>query len=253
MLDSFNVIADPRFYAVAVPAVLLVGLSKSGFATGFGSLATPLMALMLPAPQAVAIMLPLLMVMDATGLQQLWRERDRQLVRRLLPWGLLGIAAGSLLFGLLSSKAVAGLLGVLTLGFLAQRLFLAPRTGAPPPAPWVGPVSATASGFTSFVAHAGGPPLIAYLLPMKMEPRVLSATMAVFFAVINAAKVLPYMMLGLMDSRNLATSFLLLPLAPLGVWAGVWLVRRVSSTWFYRLAYLGMLLTGCKLLWDGVG
>ena len=253
MLDSFNVIADPRFYAVAVPAVLLVGLSKSGFATGFGSLATPLMALMLPAPQAVAIMLPLLMVMDATGLQQLWRERDRQLVRRLLPWGLLGIAAGSLLFGLLSSKAVAGLLGVLTLGFLAQRLFLAPRTGAPPPAPWVGPVSATASGFTSFVAHAGGPPLIAYLLPMKMEPRVLSATMAVFFAVINAAKVLPYMMLGLMDARNLATSFLLLPLAPLGVWAGVWLVRRVSSTWFYRLAYLGMLLTGCKLLWDGVG
>ena len=253
MLDSFNVVADPWFYAVAVPAVLLVGLSKSGFATGFGSLATPLMALMLPAPQAVAIMLPLLMVMDATGLQQLWRERDRQLVRRLLPWGLLGIAVGSLLFGLLSSKAVAGLLGVLTLGFLAQRLFLAPRTGAPPPAPWVGPVSATASGFTSFVAHAGGPPLIAYLLPMKMEPRVLSATMAVFFAVINAAKVLPYMMLGLMDARNLATSFLLLPLAPLGVWAGVWLVRRVSSTWFYRLAYLGMLLTGCKLLWDGVG
>ena len=253
MLDGFSVVADPWFYAVAVPAVLLVGLSKSGFATGFGSLATPLMALMLPAPQAVAIMLPLLMVMDATGLQQLWRERDRQLVRRLLPWGLLGIAAGSLLFGLLSSKAVAGLLGVLTLGFLAQRLFLAPRTGAPPPAPWVGPVSATASGFTSFVAHAGGPPLIAYLLPMKMEPRVLSATMAVFFAVINAAKVLPYMMLGLMDARNLATSFLLLPLAPLGVWAGVWLVRRVSSTWFYRLAYLGMLLTGCKLLWDGVG
>ena len=252
MLDPFSVITDPWFYAVAVPAVLLVGLSKSGFATGFGSLATPLMALMLPAPQAVAIMLPLLMVMDATGLQQLWRDRDRLLVRRLLPWGLLGIAVGSLLFGLLSSKAVAGLLGLLTLGFLAQRLFLAPRAGAPAPAAWVEPVSATASGFTSFVAHAGGPPLIAYLLPMKMEPRVLSATMAVFFAVINAAKVLPYTALGLMDQRNLATSLLLLPLAPLGVWAGVWLVRRVSSTWFYRLAYLGMLLTGCKLLWDGV-
>ncbi len=252
MLDSVTVVTDPWFYAVAVPAVLLVGLSKSGFATGFGSLATPLMALTLPAPQAVAIMLPLLMVMDATGLQQLWRERDPQLVRRLLPWGLLGIAVGSLLFGLLSSKAVAGLLGALTLGFLAQRLFLSPRPGVPPAAAWVGPVSATASGFTSFVAHAGGPPLIAYLLPMKLEPRVFSATMAVFFAAINAAKVLPYLALGLMDLRNLATSLLLLPLAPLGVWAGVWLVRRVSSTWFYRLAHLGMLLTGSKLLWDGL-
>jgi uncharacterized membrane protein YfcA len=252
LLDSLTVVADPWFYAVAVPAVLLVGLSKSGFATGFGSLATPLLALTLPAPQAVAIMLPLLMVMDATGLQQLWRERDPVLVRRLLPWGLLGIAVGSLLFGLLSSKAVAGLLGALTLGFLAQRLVFSPRPGAPPPAAWVGPISATASGFTSFVAHAGGPPLIAYLLPLKLEPRVFSATMAVFFAAINAAKVVPYMALGLMDLRNLATSVLLLPLAPLGVWVGVWLVRRVSSTWFYRLAYVGMLLTGSKLLWDGL-
>ena len=118
----------------------------------------------------------------------------------------------------------AVLLGVLTLGFLVQRLFLAPRAGAPAPAAWVGRVSATAAGFTSFVAHAGGPPLIAYLLPMKMAPRVLSATMAVFFAVINAATVLPYTVLGLMDLRNLATALLLLPLAPLGLWAGVWLV-----------------------------
>jgi uncharacterized membrane protein YfcA len=252
LLDSLTLVADPWFYAVAVPAVLLVGLSKSGFATGFGSLATPLLALTLPAPQAVAIMLPLLLVMDATGLQQLWRDRDPHLLRRLLPWGLLGIAVGSLLFGWLSSKAVAGLLGALTLGFLAQRLFFSPRPAAPPRAAWVGPVSATASGFTSFVAHAGGPPLIAYLLPLKLEPRVFSATMAVFFAAINAAKVVPYTVLGLMDLRNLATSLLLLPLAPLGVWAGVWLVRRVSTTWFYRLAYVGMLLTGSKLLWDGL-
>ena len=64
MLDllpvSLPFIFDPWFYAVAVPAVLLTGLSKSGFATGFGALATPLIALTLPAPQAAAIMLPLL-------------------------------------------------------------------------------------------------------------------------------------------------------------------------------------------------
>ena len=41
-------ITDPWFYAVAVPAVLLMGLAKSGFLMGFGSLATPLMALALP-------------------------------------------------------------------------------------------------------------------------------------------------------------------------------------------------------------
>jgi hypothetical protein len=250
--EAWPFITDPAFYVVAVPAVLITGLSKSGFAAGFGSLATPLIALTVPAPQAAAIMLPLLMVMDVTGVQQMWRDRDAALVRRLLPWGLLGIAIGTLLFGLLSAKAVAGLLGVLTLGFLAQRLLFPLRRDAPMPAAWIGRSCAAASGFTSFVAHAGGPPVMAYLLPLKMEPRVMAATMAVFFTVINAAKVVPYAALGLMDLRNLATSLLLVPLAPLGVWAGVWLVRRVDATWFYRLAYLGMLLTGLKLLWDAL-
>ena len=95
--------------------MLLMGLGKSGFLSGFGSLATPLLSLVVPVPQAAAIMLPLLLVMDATGLQQLWRERDRVLLRQLLPAGLLGVAVGTLLFGVLSTRAVAGLVGALTL------------------------------------------------------------------------------------------------------------------------------------------
>ncbi|MBE0549685.1 MAG: sulfite exporter TauE/SafE family protein [Rubrivivax sp.] len=246
------IVNDPWFYAVAVPAVLLTGLAKSGFASGFGALATPMIALTMPVPQAAAIMLPLLMVMDAAGLQQLWRERDPALVKLLLPFGLLGVVIGALLFGVLSTQAVAGLVGALTLAFLAQRLLFAPRRGAPPASPWVGRACATVSGFTSFVAHAGGPPISAYTLPLKLEPRVLSGTMAVFFAAVNLAKWIPYAALGLIDLRNMATALVLLPLAPLGVWAGVWLVRRVDSTWFYRLAYTGMGLTGVKLLWDGL-
>ncbi|HSM22514.1 MAG TPA: sulfite exporter TauE/SafE family protein, partial [Rubrivivax sp.] len=152
-------VTDPWFYAVAVPAVLLMGLSKSGFASGFGSLATPMMALTIPVPQAAAIMLPLLMVMDATGLQQLWRERDPALVRLLVPFGLLGIVVGTLLFGVLSAKAVAALVGAMTLAFLAQGLLFPPRRDAAPATPWVGHACATVAGFTSFVAHAGGPPI----------------------------------------------------------------------------------------------
>ena len=120
-------ITDPWFYAVAVPAVLMMGLAKSGFLMGFGSLATPLMALSMPVPQAAAIMLPLLLVMDITGIQQLWRERDRELLRLLLPAALLGTVVGTLLFGLLSVKTVTGVVGGLTLLFLAQRLVFPPR------------------------------------------------------------------------------------------------------------------------------
>jgi uncharacterized membrane protein YfcA len=94
--------------------------------------------------------------------------------------------------------------------------------------------------------------MYAYLLPQRLDPRLLSATLAVYFTAINGAKAVPYAALGLLDLRNLATSLLLAPLAPLGVWAGVWLVRRVDATWFYRLAYVGMGLTGLKLCWDAV-
>lgn len=246
------VVTDPWFYAVAVPAVLLTGLSKSGFASGFGSLAVPMMALVLPVPQAAAIMLPLLMVMDATSLQQLWRHRDPALVRLLLPAGLVGIGVGWALFGLLSPSMVAGVTGALTLAFLAQRLFFPPKPQAPTAPAWVGRACAVGSGFTSFVAHAGNPPIAAYVLPLKLAPAVYSGSMAVFFAVINASKWGPYALLGLIDLPNMTTALVLLPLAPLGVWIGVRLTHRVSPRWFYRLAYAGMGLTGVKLLWDGL-
>jgi hypothetical protein len=245
-------ITDPLFYAVAIPAVLLLGLSKSGFLSGFGSLATPLLALTVPVPQAAAIMLPLLIVMDALNMKELFGQRDRALVRLLLPAGLAGIVLGTLLFGVFSDKAVAGVVGALTLLFLAQRLLFPPGAEGAAPSRPLGWLLGAASGFTSFVAHAGGPPIAAYVLPLRLAPVIASATMAVFFAVINWAKWVPYAWLGLIDVRNMVTALVLLPLAPLGVWLGVWLVRRVSQDLFYRLAYLGMFLTGVKLLWDGL-
>lgn len=245
-------ITDPWFYAVAIPAVLLMGLSKSGFLMGFGSLATPLLALVLPVPQAAALMLPLLLVMDVTGLRQLWRECDGALLRLLLPAALIGTVVGTLTFHLLTGKRVDVVVGGLTLAFLAQRLLFPPRRDASPPRKATGFLLGIAGGFTSFVIHAGGPPISAYVLPLRMEPIRLTATMAVLFAAINLSKWIPYVGLGLFDMRILATALVLIPLAPLGVWLGIWATRRIDSGWFYRVAYAGMFLTGTKLLWDGL-
>jgi uncharacterized membrane protein YfcA len=249
---SLPLITDPAFYAVAVPAVLLMGLSKSGFLSGFGSLAVPLMALALPVPQAAAIMLPLLLVMDLTGLQQLWKRWDPALLRLLVPAGLIGTGVGTLLFGWLAPKAVAAVVGVLTLLFLAQRLLFPPKADAPPAPRALGFLLGIAGGFTSFVAHAGGPPVNAYVLPLRLDPLRYTGTMAVVFGVINLSKWLPYAWLGLIDARNMSTSLVLLPLAPLGVWLGVRLTSRINPKWFYVLAYTGMGLAGAKLLYDGL-
>jgi uncharacterized protein len=249
---TFPLITDPYFYAVTIPAVLLLGISKSGFGAGFGSLAVPMMALAVTVPDAAAILMPVLLVMDILGMAAFRKDFDMKLLRFLLPWGLLGIVIGALLFKALDSHTVAGIVGVFTLLFLAQRLLFPPTLDSPHPPKWLGAILTATSGFTSFIAHAGGPPINAYVIPMRLSPVKFTATMAFFFFVINLSKWIPYAWLGLLDTRNMATSLVLLPIAPIGVWIGVRLARRISPVLFYRLLYTGMALTGTKLIWDAV-
>jgi uncharacterized membrane protein YfcA len=246
------IITDAWFYVVTVPAVLLLGISKSGFGAGFGSLAVPMMALAVSVPDAAAILMPLLFLMDVLGIAAFRRDFDARLLRFLLPFGVLGIVIGALLFKVLNPHAVAAMVGGFTLLFLAQRVVFPTRLDSAPPPRWLGAILTTASGFTSFVAHAGGPPVNAYVIPMRLSPVRFTATMAFFFFVINLCKWIPYAWLGLLDMRNMATSVVLLPLAPVGVWIGVRMARKISQQLFYRFLYLGMFLTGVKLLWDGL-
>jgi uncharacterized membrane protein YfcA len=248
---NLPLITDPYFYAVALPAVLLLGISKSGFGAGFGSLAVPMMALAVTVPQAAAILMPVLLLMDLLGLAAFRRHFDAKLVKFIVPLGLIGTVVGTLSFKLLDSHLVAGIVGIFTLLFLAQRLLFPPRADSPHPPKWLGGILAATSGFTSFVSHAGGPPINAYVIPMRMPPLVFTATMAVFFFVINLSKWVPYAWLGLLDARNMATSLALLPFAPIGVYVGVKMAHRIQPLLFYRCVYAGMFLTGCKLVWDG--
>ena len=247
---SFPIITDWYFYAVAVPAVLLLGISKSGFGAGFGSLAVPIIALAVTVPQAAAILMPVLLLMDLLGMAAFRKNFDIALLKFLVPCGLVGTVVGALLFKVLDAKVVAGIVGAFTLLFLAQRLLFPPRPDSAPPPRWLGGILAVTSGFTSFVSHAGGPPISAYVIPLRMSPLNFTATLAYFFFVINLSKWVPYAWLGLLDLRNMATSLVLLPIAPLGVWVGVRMAKTISPVLFYRLLYVGMLLTGCKLLWD---
>ena len=249
MTDWF--ITDPKFYAAAIPAVLLLGVSKSGFGSGFGALAVPLISLTVTVPQAAAILMPVLFVLDILGLNAYRRGYDLALLKFLVPCALIGVFMGFVLFRVMDAHWVAGLVGVCTLLFLAQRLLFPPRADAPPPPRWLGAILTVTSGFTSFIAHAGGPPLNAYVLPLRLPPFTFTATMAVLFFFVNMAKWGPYAWLGLLSWANLATSLVLLPLAPLGVWFGVKIARRISPQLFYRFVLWGMFLTGCKLLWDG--
>ena len=246
-------ITDPLFYLAAVPAVLLAGIGKGGLG-GLGLLSVPLMALVAGPVQAAGVMLPILCVMDLFGLWAYRRSWNGALLRVMLPGALIGIGAGTLAFGHLDEDAVRLVIGLLAVGFAGRywltRLLARPEAAARAPSRAAGVFWAGVSGFTSFLAHAGGPPVMVWLLPQRLDRMTLAGTTVVLFGVVNWVKLLPYGWLGQLGAANMATALVLSPLAPLGIWMGVRLTRRLNDGLFHRLSHAVLLLTGLKLCAD---
>jgi uncharacterized membrane protein YfcA len=245
-------ITDPWFWLVSIVAVILTGISKGGLGGGVGGFGVPIMALAIAPPQAAAIMLPVLCIMDLTGFQAYWGKWDKHVMKVIVPAGLAGIFAGTLTFTQLNNDWIRVLLGVISLGFLAYNLAKRDGVERPKLSDAHGWFWASISGFTSFVAHAGGPPLSVYLLVQRLDKTAFVATSLIFFGSMNYAKLLPYWWLDLFDTRNLLTSLVLIPLGVAGTWLGVWLHKRIDPTSFFRIIYAAFFLTGTKLLWDGI-
>lgn len=247
-------ITDSVFYFAAVPAVLLFGIAKGGFGGGLGVLSVPLMALVVSPVQAAAILLPILCLMD---LFSLWAYRGKWIwpeLYLLLPSSLIGIGIGTWLFDAMSPAIIRLLLGAVAVSFSLHH-WIQNRSRQSAPGNYgagAGVVAAATSGFTSFLAHAGGPPLTMYLLRRGLNRTEFVATAVVFFTLVNYVKLVPYGWLGQLDASNLSTSLVLAPLAPVGVAIGVWLHRRVSDLVFFRIAYAMLFVVGCKLIYDGL-
>jgi len=248
-------ITEPFFWLCAIIAVIVTGISKGGFG-GLGLLAVPLMALTISPVQAAGIMLPILIVMDWVGVWAYRKHWDKKILIYMLPGAIIGIALGSLLAGYVDDKLVRICVGVIAISFAIYAIskeftkegFTVSALKNNHPA---GALAGLVAGFTSFIAHAGGPPFKAYAIPQNLETRIYAGTAVMFFCVVNFIKVLPYAMLGQFDKTNLTTSLMLVPLAPVGVLIGVWLVKRIDGALFYRILYALILCVGAKLLWDG--
>jgi len=247
-------IDDPWFYVLAIPALILTGIAKGGFPAGGGNLGVPMMSQSIPAAMAAGITLPILITMDVIGVWAYRRDWDRRQMRMLLPGAMIGIVLGTLSFRLLSDAAVKIIVGAIAVGFVAWTL-IRPRlvsAAAAGPSLKRGTFWSALSGFTSTVAHAGGPPLAVYLLPQRLDRRVLTATTVVYFFVVNLVKVPPYLWNGQFSGPVALTALALLPCAPVGMLIGIRLNGVLSDKVFYRVIYTVLTLSGLKLLWDGI-
>lgn len=248
---SDPLLTNPIFYAVAIPAVVIMGLAKGGF-TGLSMLSVPMMTLVMPPVQAAAVTLPILIAQDVVSVwvfRGLW---DKKLVAILISGGVVGVALGYALAASVSSAAVELALGIVSIVFAAQRLWVERAALIAPvnaPAP-VGVLFGIVAGFTSQIAHAGAPPFQLWVLPRRLRRDVLVGTSAVFFAVINWIKVPAFAALGQFSATNVLTAAALLPVAIVSTFAGVWLVRRIDGERFYKIIYWLMILVGVILLFE---
>jgi uncharacterized membrane protein YfcA len=246
------VLQDWTFWAAAAPAVILFGLSKSGF-SGLGALGIPIMSFAISPVQAAAITLPILIVQDWVGVYAFRREVDKRNLAILMPAAGLGVVLAWLMAAKVNEDVVRLAVGLVAVGFVVLTLvrehwLAATRPARADVAP--GLFWGAVSGFASFVSHAGGPPFLVYTAPQKLDAKVFAGTSVLFFAAVNLMKVPPYLLLGQFSRANLIASLALLPLAIISTLAGVWVVRRVPAAKFYNivLAVTGGL--GLKLIYD---
>ncbi|MCE8512141.1 sulfite exporter TauE/SafE family protein [Ruegeria pomeroyi] len=247
---------DIGFFAVTIPAVIFAGISKGGFGSGVAFASASILAIYLDPGQALALMLPLLMLIDLATLKPYWRRWSGPDARLLILGGLPGVALGALLYRATDADLLRLLIGGISLAFVAWQMargrgWVREFTSRLPP--MAGLLAGTVAGFTSFVSHAGGPPAAVYLLSQRLGKTEFQATTVLTFWALNIAKFIPYAWLGMFTLDTARAGLLLAPFALLGAWLGVKAHHLVPERAFFALAHVMLTLTGVKLIWDALG
>ncbi len=241
------------FFLAASLAVLITGISKSGFAGGLGILAVPILTLFVSPQEAVVIMMPILVVIDCANIWRYRNDWSRRVVAVLMPGALVGIAIGAFSFEALNTDLLRLAVGVMALIFVAQA-FLRPLSAAETRKPAILPIFGMSlfSGYASFVAHAGGPPIKGVLLRQTPEKSEFVGTNGVFFFTVNMIKAVIYGAMGQYSVESLQISAMMVPVLILGVVLGFQLHRIIRQEVFLRLSYGLLALAGLRLIYDGL-
>lgn len=242
----------PGFWALAVLASMLVGMSKGGLPV-VGMLGVPILALVLPPVMAAGVLLPVFVVSDMFGLWAYRRAFDRRVVTLLAVGATFGVALGGATASIVPEWIVTLLIGLIGAAFAGSMLLRRAATPVARPAR-TGPglFWGLLTGFTSFVSHAGAPPYQVYVQPLGLPKAVFAGTTTVLFAYVNAIKLVPYYLLGQLSGENLHIAAVLMLPAAAAVFVGVKLVKIIPTALFYRLVTWALLLISLRLIWQGL-
>ncbi len=240
------------FWLAAVLAAAVVGVGKGGIPI-VGMLAVPILSLSISPVVAAGLLLPVYVVSDLFGLYAYRHAFDKRVLAILIPGMTAGVAVGWYTAAMVSESMVTALVGAIGLIF-ALNLLLRRNPNETPKVPQVLPglFWGMVAGFTSFVSHTGAPPYQVYTLPLGMKKAVFAGTSTIAFAYVNAIKLLPYYLLGQLNTGNLKVALLLMPVAVLAVFAGFRIVKFLPEKLFFQIIAWALLVISVKLIWDGV-
>ena len=248
--------ADALFYLVGGIAVIILGLSKGGFA-GIGMISTPLLALVVGPIAAAGVIFPILVVQDFIAVAMYRRTFNRGILATMIPGAAVGVLLAFAFASILSAWSVEIVLGVVSLLFALQQLkrqLRTPQARRPIQGGTrlLGMMSGIGSGFTSAIAHAGTPPFQFYVMPKGLDRDMYVGTSVLFFAATNVMKAPAFIALGQLPVAQLKTTLILLPLAVVSSWAGVRLVQMIDVRKFNTVISLILLGVSVTLVCQGV-
>lgn len=221
-------------------------------ATGFGSsvLSLPLLALVLPMRVIVPV-ITLLGFFAAVGhivqdrSKIAWRE-----ILKLLPFTVLGVAAGLYLFASLSQATLRTLLGAFVIVYAVYSLAdrgagslerqLAPLVLAP--------VSALAGLVATLFGGMAGPIYVVYLKMVGLDKTAFRVTIATVLFILAAVRIAGYIGIGVFDRATLLVFLSALPVMALGMFLGNRIHARVSERGFTRFVAVLLLVSGAALI-----
>ena len=244
-----EILLNPYTSVLLIVSSLIMGMSRGGLGGGLGLLGVLLAAQVMSPIEAAAFMLPILITTDPISMLIYRRSIDWKSLRELLPGVFLGLLIGTLLISSISIKMLQAIIGVLSLSLVfnglrdmygKKKLYALSKL-------W-GFGLGTLAGFSSFLIHAGLPPVAAYILPKKLPRATFMGTTAVFFGITNLIKVIPYFGLGLFSFELAKLTLLMIPISLIGIWIGRIINKKISDKIFYLVVYFSVCALGIRLL-----
>ncbi|OAP39756.1 sulfite exporter TauE/SafE family protein [Sinorhizobium americanum] len=235
---------------VAALAAFIVGLSKGGL-PGVGTLAVPLLAWVMPPLSAAALLLPIYLLSDWVGLYLYRRHYSPENLQTLIPSALVGVAIGWVASASLSGPFIGMMIGFVGVCFclniwLAQ--WIQPIASDKPRSIVAGVFWGAVSGLTSYVSHSGAAAFQIYVLPQRLEKLKFAGTATILFAIVNAAKVVPYWSLAQFPTMTLSATAYLAPIAILGTIAGRRSLDAIPTKLFFSLVQIVLLSVSLSLI-----